>query len=151
LLSTHPAQTPEQRLTWFVRRWTMEGTCEEARAPLGMETQRQWNERAIARATPALLSLYALITLTAQQWLQKGGASDRPSAGYAQAWPTFSDASALVRRQVWDHMHFSMSQQDTDRIQIPRVLLERLIDAVCYAASLDKVHLRWKWTGRPVR
>ena len=52
-------------LTWFVRRWTMEVTLEEARAHLGMETQRQWNDRAIARTTPALLSLYSIITLTA--------------------------------------------------------------------------------------
>lgn len=44
----------------------MEVTFEEARAHLGMETQRQWNDRAIARTTPALLSLYSIITLTAQ-------------------------------------------------------------------------------------
>jgi hypothetical protein len=57
LLSTNPEQTPAQMLTWFVRRWTIEVTCEEARAPLGMETQRQWNEWAIGRTTPVLLSL----------------------------------------------------------------------------------------------
>ena len=47
LLSTKLAYTPEQRLPWCVRRWTMAVTCEEARAHLGMETQRQWNDRAI--------------------------------------------------------------------------------------------------------
>ena len=41
---------------------------------------------------------------------------------------------ALVRRQLWDHLHFSMSHQETDMIQIPRALFERLMDAVCYAA-----------------
>jgi hypothetical protein len=35
----------------------MEVTFEEARTHLGMETQRQWNDRAIASTTPALLSL----------------------------------------------------------------------------------------------
>lgn len=134
LLSTNLAHTPEQMLTWFVRRWTMEVTVEEARAHLGLETQRQWNARAIARTTPALLSLYAIVTLTAHQWLQKGGAIGRPSAGYAKAWPTFSEAIALVRRQVWDQIHFSTSLQETDRTQIPRALLERFIDALCYAA-----------------
>ena len=59
-------------LTWFVRRWTMEVTFEEARAHLGMETQRQWNDRAIARTTPALLSLYSIITLTAQSADREG-------------------------------------------------------------------------------
>jgi hypothetical protein len=38
LLSTNLDSTPEQILPWFVRRWTMEVTCEEARAHLGMET-----------------------------------------------------------------------------------------------------------------
>jgi hypothetical protein len=63
LLSTHPAHTPAQIVTWFVRRWTMEVTFEEARAHQGMETQRQWNDRAIARTTPALLGLFLIITL----------------------------------------------------------------------------------------
>jgi hypothetical protein len=112
----------------------MEVTFAEAPAHLGMETQRQWNDRAMARTTPALLSLYALITLTAHQLLQKGVAIGRPSAWYAKTWPTFSDAIALVRRHLWEHMHFSTSQEDTDMIKIPRALLERFMDAVCYAA-----------------
>ena len=53
LLSTNLEYTCAQMLAWFVRRWTMEVTFEEARAHLGMETQRQWHERAIARTTPA--------------------------------------------------------------------------------------------------
>ena len=63
--------TPEQMLPWFIRRWTMAVTREEARAPLGMETPRPWKERAMARTTPALLSLYSIITLTAHQLVQK--------------------------------------------------------------------------------
>jgi hypothetical protein len=125
---------PEQMLPWFVRRWTMEVTFEEARAHLGMETQRQWNHRAIARTTPALLSLYSIITLTAQQLIDKGATCMRNTAWYRKTRPTFSDAMALVRRQLWDHIHFSMSPQETDMIQIPRILFERFIDADCYAA-----------------
>jgi DDE superfamily endonuclease len=134
LLSTNLAYTPEQILPWFVRRWTMEVTFEEARAHLGMETQRQWNERAIARTTPALLSLYSIVTLTAHLLIDKGATCVRSMAWYRKTRPTFSDALALVRRQLWDHLHFSMSQQETDMIKIPRALFERFIDAVCYAA-----------------
>jgi len=134
LLSTNLAYTPEQILPWFVRRWTMEVTCEEARAHLGMETQRQWNDRAIARTTPALLSLYSIVTLTAHLLIDKGATCVRSMAWYRKTRPTFSDALALVRRQLWDHLHFSMSQQETDMIKIPRALFERFIDAVCYAA-----------------
>ena len=134
LLSTELEHTPEQRLPWFVRRWTMEVTFEEARAHLGRETQRQWNDRAIARTTPALLSLYAIITLTAHLLIEKGATCVRSTAWYRKTRPTFSEAMALVRRHLWDHLHFSMSQQETDMIKIPRVLLERFTEALCYAA-----------------
>ena len=134
LLSTNLEHTSEQMLAWFVRRWTMEVTFEEARAHLGMETQRQWNDRAIARATPALLSLYSIITLTAHLLIEKGAICVRSTGWYRKTCPTFSDAMALVRRHLWDHLHFSMSQQETDMIKIPRALFERFMDAVCYAA-----------------
>jgi hypothetical protein len=98
LLSTNLEHTPEQRLPWFVRRWTMEVTCEAARAHLGMETQRQWNARAIARTTPALLGLYSIVTLTAHLLIEKGITPVRRMAWYRQTRPTFSDALALVRR-----------------------------------------------------
>jgi hypothetical protein len=134
LLSTNLEHTPEQILPWFVRRWTMEVTFEEARAHLGMETQRQWNARAIARTTPALLGLYSIVTLTAHLLIEKGITTVRRMAWYRKTRPTFSDALALVRRQLWDHLHFSMSHQETDMINIPRALFERFIDAVCYPA-----------------
>ena len=134
LLSIHLEHTPAQMLTWFVRRWTMEVTWEEARAHLGMETQRQWNDRAIARATPALVSLYSIITLTAHLLIEKGATCVRSTAWYSKTHPTFSDAMALVRRQLWEHIHFSTSHQETDMIQIPRTLLERFTEALCYAA-----------------
>jgi DDE superfamily endonuclease len=134
LLSTHLEHTCEQMLAWFVRRWSMEVTFEDARAHLGMETQRQWNDRAIARTTPALLSLYSIITLTAHLLIEKGATCVRSTAWYRKTRPTFSDAIALVRRQLWDHIHFSTSLQETDMIQIPSELFERFMDAVCYAA-----------------
>lgn len=133
LLSTNPDHTPEQILTWFVRRWTMEVTFEEARAHLGMETQRQWNDRAIARSTPALLSLFSIVTLTAHWLIQKGASGVRSTAWYTKSHPTFSDAIALVRRHLWDHLHFSTSQQETDMVKIPRDMFERFMDAMSYA------------------
>jgi hypothetical protein len=134
LLSTTLEHTCAQMLAWFVRRWTMEVTWEEARAHLGMETQRQGNDRAIARTTPALLSLSSIITLTAQLLIEQGATCVRSTAWYRQTRPTFADAIALVRRQLWEHIPFSTSPQETDMIKMPRVLFERFIDAVCYAA-----------------
>jgi hypothetical protein len=134
LLSTHLEHTPAQMLTWFVRRWTIEVTWEEARAHLGMATQRQWNDRAIARATPALVSLSSIMTLTAQLLIEKGATCVRSTAWYSKPHPPFADAIAWVRRLLWEHLHFSTSHQETDMMQIPRTLLERFTEALCYAA-----------------
>ena len=67
LLCTDLGAKPEQILRWFVLRWQMETTFQEARRHLGVETQRQWSELAIRRTTPALLGLFSLVTLLAHQ------------------------------------------------------------------------------------
>jgi len=43
-------------LPWIIMRRSVEVTFEEAWAHLGLETQHQWSERAIARTTPVLFS-----------------------------------------------------------------------------------------------
>jgi len=134
VLSTNWAYTCAQMLTWVVRRWTMAVTFEEARAHLGMETPRQWHDRAMARATPALLSLDSVMTLTAHLLIETGETGVRSTAWYGKTRPTCSDAIAWVRRHLWEHIHFSTSHQDTDLINIPRPLLERFTEALCYAA-----------------
>ncbi len=134
LVTTHLTHTPSQMLEWFVRRWTMEVTFEEARAHLGMETQRQWNDLAIARTTPVLFGLYSLVTLMAQALLQAENRAARTAAWYAKTRPTFSDALAVVRLELWSACHFSISTVKSKVVEIPRSLLERLTDAVCYAA-----------------
>ena len=72
--------TPEQRLPWCVRRWPLEGTFEEARAPLGMATQRPGHERAMARTTPALLRRSSLITRTPPRLIAPGATCGRSTA-----------------------------------------------------------------------
>jgi hypothetical protein len=134
LLSTHLTHTPAQILGWFVRRWTMEVTLEETRAHLGMETQRQWNDVAISRTTPALCGLYSLATLMVHALPRAKARVVRTAAWYPKPRPTFSDALAVVRRELWSHCHFSMSSVKPEVVEIPRSLLERLTDAVCYAA-----------------
>ena len=133
LLSTDSTHTAEDILCWFVRRWRMEVTFEESRAHLGVETQRQWNEQAIARMTPALLALFSLVTLMADG-LQQTGEFVRTAAWYRKKQATFSDAIALVRRRLWSQNHFSMSGSESEVIKIPRVLFDRLTDVICYAA-----------------
>jgi hypothetical protein len=134
LVTTQLDHTPAQMVEWFVRRWTMEVTFQEARTHLGIETQRQWSDLAIGRSTPALFGLYSLVTLLAQTLPSAQTRLVRTAAWYAKARPTFSDALAVVRRELWSHYHFSRSRAKSEVVEIPRSLLERLTDAVCYAA-----------------
>lgn len=56
---------PLDILRWFVRRRSIEVSFAEVRRHLGVETQRQWSDPAIARTTPALPGLFSLTTLWA--------------------------------------------------------------------------------------
>lgn len=134
LLCTDGHATPAFILECFVQRWQMEVTFEEARAHLGMETQRQWSDQAIARTTPCLLGLYAIVTLLAQHLFSTGQVYLRSTAWYAKPQATFSDTIASVRRWLWSHEYFSTSPNEADMIKIPRPLLDRFIDSLCYAA-----------------
>jgi hypothetical protein len=112
----------------------MEVTFAEARAHLGLETQRQWNDFAIGRTTPALFGLYTLVALRVHAVRESDLLAVRTAAWYAKTHPTFADALAMVRRELWSTCHFSMSRVKAEVVEIPRSLLERLTDAVCYAA-----------------
>jgi hypothetical protein len=92
-LSTDLTLEARQILTYFIRRWSMETTFQEARLYLGVDGQRQWNDVATARTTPVRLGLYSLVALIVQRqpsWQQ----AFRQSAWYQKARPTFADALA---------------------------------------------------------
>jgi hypothetical protein len=133
---------PAQVLPWFVRRWQVEVTFEEARAHLGIETQRQWPDPGIARTTPLLLGLYSMVTLMAKQMLVQGSMPVHTPRWYRKPLPTFSATIALVRRSLWSENSFTTSGKRPDMIEIPRELFERLTDTLSYAARMDKVELR---------
>jgi len=122
-----------QIVKWFVMRWRLEVTFQEVRTHLGVETQRQWSDWAIARTTPALLGLFSLVTLLAHRSTRQGKLPIRQTAWYDKPLPTFSDALAIVRYQLWQAMIFHTSVSDLDMQKVPRVSLLRFTDALCYA------------------
>ena len=134
LLSTDLSLSPTQIVTAFVHRWQVEVTFHEVRTHLGIETQRQWADLAIARTTPTLLGLFSVVTLLAHSLSAHQTIPPRQAAWYAKSTPTFADALALVRSHLWRHAHFSLSQKDYDLIQIPRPLFECVTDTFGYAA-----------------
>jgi len=121
-------------LQWFVARWQLEVTFQDARAHLGVETQRQWSDLAILRTTPALLGLFSLVTLWTHDFAADTPLAPATAAWYPKSHCTFSDAIAAVRRQIWHHQSSCMSQRPADVINIPRQLWERAANALAYAA-----------------
>jgi hypothetical protein len=136
LLCTDPQQSPLNIAVWFVQRWQVEVTFEETRRHLGVETQRQWSDKAIARTTPLLLGLFSWVTLVAHSlYSQQPLPVVRQAAWYIKPLPTFSDALALVRQHLWAaYPTFRISKEAPDMVKIPRPLFDTLVSTLCYAA-----------------
>jgi hypothetical protein len=134
LLCTDLMVGAEQILSWLVLRWQVEVTFQETRAHLGMETQRQWSDRAIARTTPALLGLFSVVTLMAHRLGAEEGLPVRQASWYQKARPTFAAALAEVRQCLWSQAHFSMSHSETETVKIPKALFNRFTDTLSYSA-----------------
>jgi hypothetical protein len=133
LLSTDPDLSAHQIVGAFVRRWAMETAFQEARAHLGIEGQRQWNDLAIARSTPIRLALFSLVALIVHgqpDWQT----AVRESAWYEKTLPTFADALAQVRRCLWRRMAFCMSSENADRQKSASSFFDHLGELLAYAA-----------------
>lgn len=130
--STDLEQSAPTLVADVVKRWSIEVTFEESRAPLGVETQRQWNDLAIERTTPALFGLFSLVVLLGQAICPHGQLPLPQSAWYHKTEATFSDVLALVRLALWGNFNYQTSAVDPDMLLIPRSDLQRLAYAVCY-------------------
>jgi hypothetical protein len=125
---------PAEILRYVVQRWSMEVTFEEARAHLGLETQRQWSDLAIARTTPVLLGLFSVVTLAALRCHDAGLLSAEQTAWYAKEEPTFWDCLRLVRGRLWQARISDISEGTADVIELPRGLVEAVIQRLSTAA-----------------
>ncbi len=125
---------PEEVLKYVVQRWGVEVTFEEARAHLGLETQRQWSDLAITRTTPVLLGLYSIVTVLAVQWHQSGLLEAERTAWYEKEVPTFSDCMRLARQQIWRSRIRGRSSGEAEVLQLPRPLLEALFHSLSAVA-----------------
>ena len=110
---------PEQIVAWFVRRWQLEVTFEEARRHLGVETQRQWSEPAIRRTTPALLGLFSVVTLFTQQSRSRTAVRVRQAAWYPKAQPHLCGCPGLGPARTLGRSGFSPVRERTRHDKSP--------------------------------
>ena len=132
--STDTRMPPARIVEVFVMRWNVEVTFEEARRHLGVETQRQWSDQAIARTTPALMGLFSLACLMALRLVEKGVMPVRQAAWYQKQDATFSDVLAFVRRAIWGRKYFVNSKPDSERVELSLGDFESLLDQLAATA-----------------
>ena len=118
---------PVRVIEWFVLRWSIEVTFAEVRRHLGVETQRQWAAKAIARTTPALLALFSIVCLMVHRLREHWASLPRSTAWYLKPQATFSDCLALVRRTIWAEGNHVTSLADQDQVVISRPAWERVL------------------------
>ena len=117
----------------YMFRWNVEVTFEEARAHLGIETQRQWSDLAIARTTPCLFGLFSLICCAALSFYRNGQLIPKGSAWYKKTEITFSDLMALMRRKTWANKYFNSENSPEQKLFTQddlKVLISQLLNAV---------------------
>ena len=134
LLCTDLAQEPLHSVRWFVQRWQFEVTFREVRDHLGVETQRQWSDKAIAHTTPCLLGLFSIVTLIASRLDSRTRTQVSASAWSHKQRPTFADSLAAVRREIWSEQGFVVSRRTVDAAALPPALREGIAYALCHAA-----------------
>ena len=78
------------------------------------------------RTTPALLGLFSIVTLWANDLAKSRKLKPKTAAWYPKAVLTFSDAIAAVRREIWRHQISFMSRPSRDRVEIPRHIWQRM-------------------------
>lgn len=102
LMATSPDLDIIKIIEAYVLRWNLEVTFRECRDYLGVETQRQWSNTAIARTTPLLFGLYTVIVLMANILYMQGKVVAGATAWYKKTHLTFSDLLEAVRKEIAD-------------------------------------------------
>ena len=137
--STNLTNSPTQIIEWFVLRWNIEVTFEETRAHLGIETQRQWSDQAIARTTPLLMALLSILVLVAVKMHEtKNLVVQETTSWYDKKGElTLADILMVIRRSIWVKMYFSISknhEKNTDSLKITEKNANLLIYQLALAA-----------------
>lgn len=131
LFSTNLNHKSEYIIETFVERWQIESTFEECRRHLGVETQRQWSDRAIDTTTPCLFASYSIINLMALE-LTKEKNEDIPvqkCSWYNKRYPTFSDVLNYLRLEILKNKYFSKFGKKIDLEKNPLYELISLLAA----------------------
>jgi DDE superfamily endonuclease len=130
LFSTSLLLSAKEIVELYVARWSLEVTFEEARAHLGIQSQRQWAKPATTRTTPLLFALFSLVCLMAHRMHAISPLRPLSTAWYDKPEVTFSDLLLAVRTSLW-HARFilrpALSATPDSTLEAEREQLIRLL------------------------
>jgi hypothetical protein len=129
--ATGPPERPRALRQPFGTRGTLETPVEASRAHLGLKTQRQGSDRAMARTTPWLCALDSTVARLAHARYPDGKVPIRAAAWYATGHATCAAGLAAVRPQGWGDFRDSPAAHAPDLGEIPRAERARVAHAVC--------------------
>jgi hypothetical protein len=133
LLCTDPTRDPLQIIRWFILRWQVEVTFQEARPsgcrdPAAMVGSRRGPHHALL--VRPVLDRNPL----AAQLGQRVRSAVLVDSWYRKSRPTFADALAAVRRQIWCEAGLLTSRRRHNMPKPSQALQRCLIYALCRAA-----------------
>jgi len=131
--SSDPSLRPEQIVSLYTARWSIEVTFQEVRTHLGFTTPRNWSKKSVLRTGPCLLGLYSVVSLIYARAIHGAAVALRPTPWYAKQNATFSDALRAVRRLCWESV-LKESLGHARVAKLPRRLRLTLLDHLSRAA-----------------
>lgn len=109
LFSTYTDHSAQKIIEIFISRWSIETTFEESRRHLGIETQRQWSDKAIERTTPSIFGSFSITVLMAKEIVEetKKQIPIQKTAWYDKKHITYSDVLSYVKSRILRRKYFS--------------------------------------------
>jgi hypothetical protein len=132
--STDPSMKPQQIVTLYTGRWSIEVTFQEVRQHLGFATPRNWKRNSVLRTAPLLLGLFSLVCLIYHRHTRGRGATPAQTPWYSKREVSFADAIASIRRRLWQQTVFQGPIEHEILKKLPTKLRETLLDQLSRAA-----------------
>ena len=85
--------------------------------------------------TPIRCQLFSIVIVLANQMPAPHPFNLPNTAWKHKSFPTFTDALALVRQQLWQFRLFQLFNQKTDTVILPPTFFKCWFDLLCYAVS----------------
>jgi DDE superfamily endonuclease len=132
LYSTDPTLKPDQIVSYFTSRWSIEVTFQELRAHLGLTTLRNWCRHSVLRTTPCLMGLFSLLCLSFARLDGRKTVRPQTKPWHHRSECTFSDAITHIRRLCWAQV-FAQGPAAEGVNKLPRRLRLLLLDQLSRA------------------